>query len=135
VRSPLGDRIEALLQAHRGAENAIAAPDIALAVGLPADGREVRRIIAGEFQQWIGPGVMLCSAPGKGFFFATEAEQIARKQFCLIALKLEAGGKLADYQHAMRLAGFGGLVTDTLPEPSTPRKADGTHFLNLKPTN
>ena len=37
----------------------------------------------------------------------------------LIALKLEAAAKLADFHDGMRRAGLGGLVTDRIPETFT----------------
>ncbi len=107
-----GDRIHALLKSRFGVENAITAPDIAQTLGI--DEREVRRTIANEFREWIGTGLLLC-LPKHGFFFATEVEQVVRRQTLLLSLKLEAAAKLAQFHGAMRSAGFGGLVSEKMP--------------------
>ena len=117
MRTEAGNRIFALLKGHRGEEQAITAPEIGLKLGIYE--RDVRAIIANEFREWIEDGGLLLSKPGKGFFFATEAEEISRRQACLISLKLQAGCKLADFHGAMKLAGFGGLVSDKIPETFT----------------
>lgn len=130
-----GDRIHALLRQHCGVEHAITAPQIAAAVGM--DEREVRRHIAEEFRAWIkaGSGLLLCR-PNKGFFFATETEEISHRQAILLSLQLQAQCKVADFHAAMREAGFGGLVTHTIPktfaDESHPEKV---HHEGTKDTN
>jgi hypothetical protein len=114
MRTVNGNRIESLLNGHWGEENAISAPDIGLALGLPE--REVRKIIATEFREWIAGRGLAIGLSGVGFFFMTDAEQAMRKQLSLLSLELEAKCKRRDFQNGMRLAGLGGLVTDKIPE-------------------
>jgi hypothetical protein len=129
VRSAIGDRIEAVLKQHRGEANAITAEEIGERVQL--NSRDVRAVIANEFREWCGAGALLCCLPRRGFFFATETEEILRRQRVLLSLALEAKAKVANFHRAMRMAGFGGLVTDRIPETFTnasqPNQAEDRH--------
>lgn len=112
MRTVLGDTILAVLRKHRGLEAAVTAPQLAVEVGM--NERDVRKIIARECREWVGEGLIL-ARPGHGFFFATEAEEVAHRQAMLLALKYEAAVKVADFQQLMRDCGFGGLVHERPP--------------------
>ncbi len=121
MSAPIAAAILAELLSHRGLENAITAPQIAVAVGI--NERDVRAAIASEIarwerSEWSRHGLLL-SRPGHGFFFATDAEEVNHCQYGFILAKLNAGQKLSQIQAAMRVAGFGGLVTNKIPETFT----------------
>jgi hypothetical protein len=122
MRTPMGDTILAALRNHRGLENAVTAPQLAVEVGI--NERDVRRLIANECRHWTDEGLIL-ARPGHGFFFATEAEEILHRQAMLLRLKHEAATKVADFQQLMRATGFGGHVRErptTFTHESHPEK-------------
>jgi len=112
MRTPVGDMILAVLKTHRGLEAAVTAPQLSIEVGM--NERDVRKIIARESREWTGEGLIL-ARPGHGFFFATEAEEVAHRQAMLLSLKYEASAKVADFQQLMRETGFAGLVHERPP--------------------
>lgn len=123
MRTELGDEILAVLRTHRGLESAVTAPQLAVEVG--RNERDVRKCIARECGYWTGEGLLL-ARPGHGFFFATEAEEVAHRQGMLMSLEHEAAVKRADFQQLMRVTGFAGLILErarTFTHESHPERA------------
>lgn len=115
--SALGDAICKLLTGCRGIDAAMTAQAIAQAVG--SDERTVRGIIAAESSKWPQSCGLLLAQPAHGFFFASQAEEVQHRQASLIRLKLEAATKVSLFQAEMRRHGFGGLVSNSIPETFT----------------
>jgi hypothetical protein len=99
------DRVLAVLQEHRGAEQAITAPRICRRLHWShGQEREIRRIIT-EHANLDWPGV-LCAIPGVGYFFAEDLEEIRAYRQYLMELKKAAWMKLQRFDSAMTRSGF-----------------------------
>lgn len=89
MRTKTGDRIAAILRSHQGAEDAISAPDICVALGWPQKReRTVRRIIHQQESLW---PFLICSIPGKGYFIATTHDEILTHDNWLADLHAKTG--------------------------------------------
>lgn len=98
------------LRGCRGEDMAITGPQIAAALDIPE--RRVRRLIAAHFQEWAQKyKIVLLSKPGKGFFLATDAEQIQRDHVKDVRLMLAQKDRLHRKEQMARAAGFGGVLT------------------------
>lgn len=105
MRTKTGNTIFAILQAHVGRSQAISAADLARALGMPARReRQIRRILADEAALW--PNVVICSAPGAGYFCAETYEEICRYDNWLFNLATEAKAKLDNYRANASRLGF-----------------------------
>jgi hypothetical protein len=92
-----------------GRDAALTSSDLARRSGISS--RSCRRIIRANYEAWGSLGVLVCE-PGHGFYFATEAEQVAQERLRKVRLENEARSRREILDRVLGRNGFGALCRE-----------------------
>ena len=112
MRTPLGDKVYAILRGRVGRDNAIHAHEIASALNLrPRMEREIRRRIADERSLWAAKkgdaAIFVLSLSGGGFFACADYDEYVLCRGWIAGLSESAQLKLTDLDGTAAIYGFG----------------------------